>query len=259
MRIPLRVFPRARWIGVVVGIFLMCSASSAQDQLVISETDGEFIGQKVAFRVLKQAYQQAGIQIVVKDYPAERSVVSANDGSTDGVLARMAGLETKYANLVRVPVPVAYLEMVVFAKRVDFPVTGWESLRPYRITYMRGNKLAEQHPAGMKAETVSTPEQAFKKLAADRTDVVVEARDAWCLAKSADRAGIRVLEPPLERLSTYHYLHKRHKAVVSRLEAILKQMEEQNQITRTMDDAIEECMSRHESQGPQDPKEKLGQ
>ena len=213
------------WIAALLGCLVACSAVQARERLVISQTGGgQWVGQTVALRLLRTAYREVGITISGKGYPAERAVVMADRGKAAGILARMEGLESMYPNLVRVPVPVAYLDMMCYTRGASFWVSGWESLRPYRIVFMRGDKLMELNTAGMDVTAVTTPEQAFKMLAAGRADVAVEPRDVWFSMKSMDREGIRMMEPPLAKLPMYHYLNRRHEHLVPRLTALLKRL-----------------------------------
>ena len=234
-------------ICIIINIFILVLHLHAQDRLVISQTEGEWLGQKIAQAVLEYAYNQAGIKMDIESYPALRSAVNADMGITDGVLARMSGLEATFMNLIRVDMPVSYLDMMVYTKNISFSVDGWESLRPYTITFMYGNKLAEKYTVGMKIETTPTAESAFMKLAYGRTDLVIEARDYGCMLKTMNILGIKMLEPPLMHIETYHYLHKRHVALVLKLESILKQMEYNGEIERIEKAIIDEfsidCMN----------------
>ncbi len=244
MRVKDSLIVKAEWISVVIVLIVMSSGLQAQDQLVISETGGgTWISQTIALRVLQDAYQQLNIRIQVIGYPAERVLYSANSGDTDGALLRMAGLEKDYPNLIRVPVPIFYYDLMVFTKELDFQVKGWQSLSPYTINFMRGNKLAEKHTSGMKVETTTTTEQTLRKLAVGRTEVVVGARSVICLVKSLKLKGIRMLEPPLERLPLYHYLHKRHRTLVQRLEVIIKRMEKNKEIKRITDETMQDFIA----------------
>jgi polar amino acid transport system substrate-binding protein len=231
---------RMALIGVVLCLFYG-SAAYAQERLVISQSGGvEFMGQTIAFRFLRVAYQEMGMTIEVQSYPAERAAVVANSGATAGVLTRMEGLEKFYPNLVRVPVPVTYLDMMAFTRNRDLKVSGWESLRPYHIVYMRGNKLAEQKTAGMDVKTVTSPEQAFRMLMAGRADVVVEPRDLWFEMKRMNVAEVQMREPPLVSIPTYHYLNKRYEGYVQRLASILKRLHGSGTFKRIREEATGE-------------------
>ena len=235
----------------VIGIMLVCLALTgtvhAQERLTFSLAGGtpEFY-KLFSSHLLREVSQKIGFPCEFKEFPAERAMVSANRGNVDGALLRMAGNEKTYSNLVRVSVPIMYYDIMAYTKDMDIEIAGWESLRPYTISILRGNKLAEQRTAGMLVEPVATVEQSLKKLMADRVDVAVESRESECLAKSLGFSEIRLLEPPLESLPLYCYLHNRHSSLIPRLEEILIQMEESGDIARIFDEAMEQFLSKCE-------------
>jgi polar amino acid transport system substrate-binding protein len=221
------------WPGMLLGLLLLWTSVHAQEKLVLSRTGpGEWVGQTIALRLLKAAYREAGIEIEVEEYPAERAVLMAAYGETAGVLTRMEGLESLYPSLVRIPVPVSYLELMCYTRAAAFRVSGWESLRPYRIVSMLGDKLTAQNTAGMRVTAVATPEQAFKMLAAGRADVAVQPRDIPFTMQLTENGEIRMLKPPLATLPTYHYLNRRHEHFVPRLTTLLTRLHHAGEFSR---------------------------
>ena len=91
-----------------------------------------------AAAVLKEAYGRLGIEVEVDYLPGQTALLEANAGMFDGDVQRVSGLERKYQNLTQVAIPVNYLQGVVYSKRDDVSVRGWDSLRPYRAGLSRG-------------------------------------------------------------------------------------------------------------------------
>jgi polar amino acid transport system substrate-binding protein len=233
------------WCVVIVMVFatLPCGA---QDHLVFSRPENRSgVALLMGERVLKEAYARLGIDFEFRELPEVRAMVTANEGGTDGEFERFAGLEQTYPNLVMIPVPIGSVDIVVYTKETDFAVEGWHSLAPYTIGIVRGFKLIEANTEGMHVEAVTTVEQAFLKLNAGRSDVVVESRSAQCMLKDFNVSGIRVLEPPLDQLVLYHYLHRRHTALAAKLEAVLTRMEQEGELKalqeQAMQDFLESC------------------
>jgi polar amino acid transport system substrate-binding protein len=180
----------------------------------------------VAERVLTEAYKRMGINLKVLYLPGERSLVNANNGETDGELYRRAGIEQGYPNLLRVPVALMTYEIVAFARKPELQVQGWDSLRPYRLGFVKGIKIVEEKTQHMKVESVATMHQAFSKLELDRTDLVLSNRVSGLAALSALKfTDIHALSPPLASFPVYHYLNKRYEALLPRLTAVLREME----------------------------------
>lgn len=232
---------RYTMLWVVVFMRLFSSPLEAQDHLVISRAQlppspGALMGE----RILIEAYSKIGRDIEFQELPLIRAMEYANDGQVDGTFLRIAGLEQTYPNLVMIPLPIAYEDIVAYTKETEFFVDGWQSLSPYTIGLVRGFTLADINTEGMSVERVNTSEQAFLKLDAGRTDVVVELKSKQCVLNNLDVTGIRALEPPLDKLVLYHYLHVRHKSIAAELEAVLTRMEREGELKSMQEQAIQD-------------------
>lgn len=180
----------------------------------------------VAERVLTEAYRRLGLGLEVHKLPGERALRSANNGDMDGELYRKLGMEREYPNLLIVPVPLLTYEIVIFTLGTSFPVHGWESLRPYTVGFVKSIKIVEQNTQGMRVEVASTLRQAFVKMSMGRSDVVVANRASGLAAlQELNLPDIKVLSPPLATFPVFHYLHKKHAALVPRLASVLQQMQ----------------------------------
>jgi polar amino acid transport system substrate-binding protein len=189
---------------------------------------------QVAERVLREAYRQLGRELEVLSMPGERSLLSANNGDTDGELYRRAGIDRLYPNLVHVPVALMQYEIVAFARRADVRVAGWESLRPYRLGFVKGIKVIEENTQGMQLEPVATLQQAFVKMDLGRSDLVLSNRlSGLASLRQHGIKGVRVLAPPLASFPVFHYLHVKHEALVPPLTDVLQGLERSGFILRT--------------------------
>lgn len=198
---------------------------------------------QIAELVLAEAYKRLGMTLEVHRYPGERSLVSANDGLTDGELYRKVGMERDYPNLIIVPVPLQLYEIVIFTRDTHFIVNGWESLRPFTIGFVRGIKIVEASTVGMRTEPVPTMQQALQKMTMGRTDVVVGNRvSGLAAARALKMDDIRVLGPALASFPVYHYVHRKHEALVPRLTAVLQQMQKEKIIERIQRQVLGEAM-----------------
>lgn len=197
----------------------------------------------IAELVVAEAYRRLGMGLEVHRVPGERSLVSANDGLMDGELYRKVGIERDYPNLIIVPVPLQMYEIVIFTRDTTFIVNGWESLRPFTIGFVRGIKIVEAATAGMRTEPVPTMQQALQKMTMGRTDVVVGNRaSGLAAAKALKMDDIRVLLPPLASFPVYHYVHRKHEALVPRLTSALQQMHKEKVMERIQRQVLGELM-----------------
>jgi polar amino acid transport system substrate-binding protein len=215
------------------GLLPTWASAQALPVMNVSTLVGDDPAAVISELVLREAYRRIGRTLVVHQLPGERSLVYANEGKMDGELYRKLGLDRDYPNLVIVPVPLLTFELVIFTRGTSFAVNGWESLRPYTMGFVRGNKIAQENTKGMKVEQVPTMLQAFEKLMMGRTDLVLGHRaSGMAVVRSQKLDGITVLEPPLASFPVYHYLNKRHEALVPELTRVLKQMQADRTIER---------------------------
>lgn len=232
---------KMRGVAFFLAIQLLTPVLSAREPLVFStflDTQPFFL---VGERVLRQAYNRLGREFIIQRHPGERAIMSANSGLTDGELGRVAGVAQGYPNLVMIPVPITYGEPIVFTHNTRFEIKGWESLRPYSIGYVRGTKVIEKHTRGMTLVPVTTMVQAFKMLATDRTDLVVEDRlGGLVMVHQLGLKNIIVLTPPLLTVPIYHYLHKKHHVLIPQMETTLRKMEQDRTIQAIKESVMQE-------------------
>ncbi|MHB1216307.1 MAG: substrate-binding periplasmic protein [Thiobacillus sp.] len=173
--------------------------------------------------VVGEAFRRAGVKLKLVKLPAERALLNANAGIEDGDMARIAGLETQYPNLIRVPEKVLDWSFAAFSR--DASLSGnWESIRQQQVGHIRGWKIYEQQLAGAPhVLSVDDAGQLFRLLDRNRVKVALYAR--WmgeALMRQQGIEGIHALEPPLATREMFIYLHKRHAAIVPRLAAALR-------------------------------------
>lgn len=207
---------------------LVCLPALAQQSkiLQISTLIEKDPATSIAEKVMDMAYRKVGMNLTVHYLPGERSLRSANNGEMDGELYRKLGMERDYPNLIIVPVPLLTYEIVIFTYGTNFVVTGWESLRPYTIGFVKGIKIIEQNTIGMKLEPAPTVRQAFQKMLLGRSDIVVANRISGLAALNELKQGdITVLMPPLATFPVIHYVNKKNEALVPALTAVLQKMQ----------------------------------
>ena len=191
--------------------------------------------------IYTDAFQQLGIELDIRNFPAARAAAEAAAGNVDGELARSYEYETTQTVLVRVPEPTFFARTIAFARRPDIQLApGWESLRgtPYRVEYRLGypvmaHKLAAVLPASQLSE-VRNAETGLRKLMLGRSDLYVDFADIVdAMPERADfrDAGIRAVTL-LERGPIHAYLNRKHADLAPRLAAILKKMRESGQTER---------------------------
>lgn len=173
--------------------------------------------------VATEVFRRAGLEVHLVKLPAERALLLSNSGVGDGELNRLAGIETEYPNLVRVPEKLGDWHFVAFGK--DASIRGsFEAIRGRTVGFIRGWKIYEREIAGAgDVIAADDPEQLFRLLQLDRIEVALYERSMGLAHISKHGInGVRVIEPPLFTRETFIYLHKNHAARAPVLMAALR-------------------------------------
>ena len=198
--------------------------------------------------ILTEAFRRLGLELVYKGYPPARSSAMLDAGMIDGDAGRIAGYEQDHPNAVIVAQEFQASTLSAFAKDPAIQLEEWEDLRDtnYRVEYYRGAALAERILTNVvkagNLSTISTPEQALKKLIAGRTDVYVAFSSTTIpLLESPEfqHSGIRVLDVK-EEISIYPYLHRRHADLAPKLADVLRKMKAEGLFEQYMQQAQQE-------------------
>lgn len=187
-----------------------------------------------------EIFRRLGIAVTYNILPSERVLANANAGLDDGILPRVAGLSAQYPNLIQLEEDAVTTDYVAFSGRNDTVITGWESLKPYHVGIITGWKILEKNITGTSSLTkVNTMEQLFSILNAGRVDLVVYSRLAGLQAiKDRDLGEIRALKPPLVSKSQFHYLHKKHQALIGPVSDTLRQIKADGTYQKIYDVAV---------------------
>jgi len=183
--------------------------------------------QWIGGEILRVAYARLGIEVQFVAVPALRSLVESSEGRVDGEVQRVLNVENQYPTLLSVKPSINYIEPSAFVKKLDLKVQGWASIAPYSIGIVRGVGSSEAGTKGMRRVTpLPSMEALMRMLAADRIDVAVNDRlsGMLILRQLGLDSELRPLDPPLQHVPLYHFLHVRHVGLVPRIEEVLRGM-----------------------------------
>lgn len=175
--------------------------------------------------VAGEAFRRAGVRLKLVKLPAERALLNANAGIGDGDMARIAGLETQYPNLIRVPEKLIDWTFTAYSRDASI-AARWDIIRKRQVGHIKGWKIYEQQLAGAPhVIKVDDAAQLFRLLELDRIEVALYAR--WLgdmLIRQQDIKGVHALDPPLATREMFIYLNRRHAALVPRLAEALREI-----------------------------------
>jgi hypothetical protein len=236
--------------GIIVCALLSGSVWADEPRRIVMAslvTDTEGFAARWLRLIYEDAFQQLGIALEIRTYPAARAAAEAAADNVDGELARSFDYEDTHPNLIRVPEPAFSANTIAYAKRSDIKLEpGYEGLRDtaYRVEHRLGypvvsSRLAAVVPAANLSQ-VRNAETGLRKLALGRSDVYVDIEDSvepLLLRPEFREAGIRRVS--LVYRGTIHaYLNRRHAALAPPLGAIIKKMRDSGQIERYRQQAL---------------------
>lgn len=201
------------------------SCFAANPEMQFSGIKGA-VNSEISKRVLEEAYRQLKIDVRILPFPGKRALMMSNSGRVDGELFRIANVHKRFRNLIPVPTSINVLQAIVFTKNIKFKIDGWHSLKPYRIGIQAGIRFADRGTKGMNRIVVDSNEQLFRMLNAGRVDIIVVAYTNGVKTHSLlNFEGIHALRPAVEEYPIHHYLHKKHRHLIPKIDTQFKLMQ----------------------------------
>ena len=220
----------------LLAFFAAASARAEERQLTFVFPEEKNAFHDAAGEIIRQAYAALGIAILYKTLPAERALQMSNRGLSDGELVRIEGIESKYPNLIRIPVSHVTAEQMAFATDASLKIDGWQSLEPYRLVFHRGYKVAEKNTVGMDRHLTGDGVNALKMVEKGRKDIAIANRFSG--AKIIADHGLKnvvMLVLAVQRDPLYHYVHSKHRDLIDDVTRILRSMEERGEFARILE------------------------
>ncbi|WP_457390387.1 substrate-binding periplasmic protein [Roseateles sp. P5_E1] len=222
IRLPLRML-----CTVLAAMALDAGAAGAlPSTLRLARLDG-VPDQRIGSEILKVAYARLGIDLQFVAVPALRSLLESSEGRLDGEVQRILNVEAQYPTLLAVRPSINYIEPAAFVKKLDFKIQGWPSIAAYQVGIVRGVGSSEAGTQGMARVTaVPSMEALMRMVAAERIDVAVNDRlsGMLILQQLGLQGEVHPLDPPLQHIPLYHFLHVRHAELLPRVEETLRGM-----------------------------------
>ena len=198
----------------------------------------------IAKDVLREVYHRIGYEVLFDDLPGQRALAWANNGLTDGDVARIDGTEKKYPNLIRITPPIIFFEGVVFSKTVTRRISRWEDLKGLRIGVIRGIRYSTIGTRDMDPFFADDMTHLFRILDKDRIEVAVAVLDAGAIEikRNFRDSTIHVIGEPLYSAPLYHFVNVRNKDLVGKLEKVLSELTASGEIERLREQARERLL-----------------
>lgn len=173
--------------------------------------------------LMAEVGRRMGVEFRILRLPAERALISANEGLIDGETNRLPGLEKQYPNLIRVPESIRVTHFSAFSRDPTIRPTP-EEIRKRPVGLIKGWKIYERTVAGApNVTTADDGEQLLRLLSLGRIDVALFNKwDGAIVARKIGITNIVALEPPILSSDMFPYLNLRHADLVPKFAAALK-------------------------------------
>ncbi len=191
----------------------------------------------MAKKVILEAYRRIGYDAHFELFPGHRSIDMANNGESDGDIARIGETQKKFTNLVLVPTSIIHFKGVVFTKTITKKINEWKDLNGLRIGVIRGIQYSTIGTQGMSPSFAEDMTHLFKLLDEDMIQVAIAVSRAGQIeiSRRFKERGIHEIGEPLYTGPLYHYVHKKNRKLVPELNNILQEMERQNEIKKIVE------------------------
>lgn len=208
---------------LLLGLFSFLLNFLAYSQEHFSEEEYSFasieylIEQEVGRIVLPQIYKNLGINISITPLPGQRAQYVANSGVKDGEIMRIWTYGHENRHVIRVPTPYYYLETMPFMlKESAIVIHNKEDLKKYKIAKIRGVKHTNNITQGLTdIYEMNSTANMFKLLRSGKISLALtNTLDGNLILTKLEYQNIVPNYKPLAILPLYHYIHKKHKALV---------------------------------------------
>ena len=231
----------------ILSLFIFHEAHASEIKskiIVISVIENEHTD-AVAKEVLREAYHRIGYDICFEFFPGKRSLESANKGITDGEVARIAGTEKKYTNLIPVATPIIFFQGVAFTKSVTRQINSWSDLKGLRIGIIRGIRYSTIGTKELNPFFAEGMTHLFKLLDHDRIQMAVAVLNAGKVEihKNFKNSEIHVTGIPLYSAPLYHFVHKKNEHLIYDLNQTLKDMARKGEIEKILNKAFQNLLN----------------
>ncbi len=176
----------------------------------------------------RAVFDRLGIATEFVRVGAERALVNVDQGIDDGNLVRVAGLDERYTNIVRVPEAFLRYDFVAITRDYSTAIEDWDDLAEQDVAIVNGWKVVEDNVRRYRSLTqVADGAALFDLLQSGRVQTVVYERvQARRLMAQLGCHAARIIDPPLASRSMYMYLNRRHAALVPQIEQALRDLKQ---------------------------------
>lgn len=221
-------------------LFTLCILLCLNCQPSISKTLSfssieQLVEQDIGRIIIPVFYQRLGMEVIIFSLPANRAQQEAMLGVTDGEIMRIWGYGLDNPDMIRVPTAYFSLQTGAFiVKDSNVIIHDKHDLARYRLARVRGVKHTNSITAGLPfVNDMSNTEQMMKYLSAGMVDVALtNIIDGQKVILNSAYKNVILVSPPLATFKLYHYLNKKHKALVPKIDFVIREMQTSGELAQ---------------------------
>ena len=217
----------------LLNIYIQSVFANSNSELEFAKTRG-IPEHEICSKIIQKIYSKLKINIKISSYPGKRAIEESSKGIIAGEVCRFYEFGEEHPTLIRIPTPISYSLPSVFSNKKDININGWNSISKYRIGIIKGIIYSEKGTKDMPNVTrVSTIEQLAQMILLNRIDLFITSKynGFLTLKKLKLDKKIYILSPPIQKeMKLYNYIHEKHKKLVPKIEAIVKEMKKNGEI-----------------------------
>ena len=232
-----------RWISFLLVLLVFCSVANASSAQATADqqVDYEFaaieylIEQEIGKIILTAIYQELGLKINITSYSGNRAQYAANSGQKAGEIMRIWSYGVENKNLIRVPTPYySFITSAFTLRNSTINITKAKDLTGYKIARVRGvkhtNNITKNLP---KVSDSPSTEAMFKLLQQGQIDIALTSYiDGIQVLKKLKLEKDIMVSESLAGFKLYHYIHKDHQALVSKVDNIIKRLKNNGKLAK---------------------------
>lgn len=211
---------------ILLGITLVSFFTYAKPSLIFSTTAKEESLEFKKMQMLAKAVSdKSSFNITLKYYPSHRASSLLKQGMIHAEIMQIGGYQSKVKSAIRIDVPITIAPLYVYSSmQKKFSVSGWQSLKKYRIVGVRGHHFIEQYMNQHDVNLVNTETSALRFLKARRADLYITYTPSLInlkIAKKSNMDSITKLEPPVDYTRSYSFFSANYPELAKEYEIVL--------------------------------------
>jgi len=209
---------------LIAACLIFCFASKANEQHLLFNRPADTPQARYVIDLLTIAYAELGYEIHVIDFNHQSALGAANDGVLDGQLGRISNINETYTNLRKVNFPLFKFNLILLknCSQCQFQQVqniAIQSGYPAALNYLKAHPF-EGEIVSVKSVTAQLNLlNQHKVQGAILLDFILETKHPDF---NTDAFQQEILAP----IESFHFLHKRHQALVPKLTAELAKLKE---------------------------------